>query len=458
MIPPDISIDAGLDGGGSSITYFVRAWPMGTLKDLSMLNLGEFIDREIDNAFDYVRSKRAAGTLTDKRFVRLGINRVLQNNNSGRDYLQKLKECTDDPLARATFFDALHSSRRCAMVEEAAQGLGRVIAREMGEANVDYLADFDELAPFRVLAGDGHTIAHSSHAAKNQKGNSEPSSTIYLQDLRTGLMESFAPVSGNGNRKHEMPVFRRTLLDCQNTTSNPVKTIFVLDRAFIDGLFWKPPPNKPKPPGYVITRMKTNMTPVCFDELEFDRNDPVNAGVTRVWMGGFTSACGIMHVVDYVDPETGQMYQFLTTLNPDEIRPGVIAYLYFLRWRIEKSFDTFKSDFRETKAWAGGKDAQIMHSSFIAMAYNLTRFLLSVLEKNHGIHDEKVERKYEKELQRRAQTAEGQKRSIHPLHQKMRRMPKLSAQYIRTIRNHIGAKMSILALLPVFTETLTGYL
>ena len=120
MIPPDISIDAGLDGGDSSITYFVRAWPMGTLKDLTMLNLGEFIDREIDNAFDYVRSKRAAGTLTDKRFVRLGINRVLQNNNSGRDYLQKLKECTDDPLARATFFDALHSSRRCAMVEEAA--------------------------------------------------------------------------------------------------------------------------------------------------------------------------------------------------------------------------------------------------------------------------------------------------------------------------------------------------
>ena len=67
-----------------------------------------------------MRSKREAGVLKDKRFVRLGINRVLQKHDSGRDYLQNLKEDVDDPVARATFFDALHSSRRCAMVEEVA--------------------------------------------------------------------------------------------------------------------------------------------------------------------------------------------------------------------------------------------------------------------------------------------------------------------------------------------------
>ena len=203
---------------------------MRTQKNLTMLNLGELIDQEIDLAFDYVRSKRGASALEDKRFVRLGINRVLQHHDSGRDYLQNLKECADDPVARATFFDALHSSRRCAMVEEAAQGLERVLGRQMKQENVDCLADFNELASYRILAGDGHTIAHSSHAGKNRNGKLEPSSTIYLQDLRTGLMESFAPVSGNGNRKHEMPVFRQTLLDYQSNTLNPAKTIFVLDR------------------------------------------------------------------------------------------------------------------------------------------------------------------------------------------------------------------------------------
>ena len=147
-----------------------------------------------------------------------------------------------------------------------------------------------------------------------------------------------------------------------------------------------------------------------------------------------------------------------TQIGNDVIRPGVIAYLYFLRWRIEKSFDTFKNDFHEAKAWAGGQNAQIMHSSFIAMAYNLNRFILSVLEQVHGIRDQKVERKYDNELQRRKENAGRNGREVHPLHQLMPRMPKMSAQYIRTIRNHLSAQMSIFALLPAFTETLSGYL
>jgi len=425
---------------------------------MSKLSLGELIDEKIEHSYDYVRSQRQTGVLTDQRFVRLGINRVLQKHDSGRDYLQNLKECTYDPVARATFFDALHSSRRCVMVEEAAQGLERVLGREMEQAKVDYLADFTELEPYRVLAGDGHTLAHSSHAEKNRNGKLEPSSTIYLQDLRTGLMKSFAPVSGNGNRNHEMPVFRRTLLDCEKDTQDGMKTLFVLDRAYIDAAFWKPYPPREKVTWDLITRMKSNMVPTCCGEIEFDRSDPVNAGVTRVWAAGFTGACGMMYVVDFVDPETSESYQFITTLNPAEVRPGLIAYLYFLRWRIEKSFDTFKNDFHEAKAWAGGKDAQVMQSSFIAMAYNLTRFLLSVLQHNHGIRDEKVKRKYDNELERRKKIAHRNGRHVHPLHRMMPRMPKLSAQYIRTIRNHLCLPVSILTLLPAFTETLTGYL
>ncbi len=153
---------------------------MKTQKNVTRLNLGELIDQKIDRAFDYVRSKRASGVLKDKRFLRLGINRVLQNHDSGRDFLQNLKECADDPVARATFFDALHSSRRRGMVEESAQGLERVLDREMKEANIDYLADFDELASYRILAGDGHTIAHSSHADKNRNGKSEHPFLLFL--------------------------------------------------------------------------------------------------------------------------------------------------------------------------------------------------------------------------------------------------------------------------------------
>ena len=431
---------------------------MKTSKNVTTLNLGELIDQKIDHAFDYVRSKREAGVLKDKRFVRLGINRVLQNHDSGRDYLQALKECADDPMARATFFDALHSSRRCAMVDEASEGLQRVLRWEMEQVNVDYLADFDELASYRVLAGDGHTIVHASHATKNRWGNSESPSTIYLQDLRTGLMCSFAPVSGDGNRRHEMPVFRRRLMDNESFDKEQTNLLFVLDRAYIDAAFWKPPPGKRQGSWNMISRMKKNMKPTCCGEHQFDRDDPVNAGVRRVWAAGFDGAFGLMYVVEFVDPETSEPYRFLATLNPQQIRPGVIAYLYFLRWRIEKSFDTFKTDFHETKAWAGGKAAQVMHSSFITMAYNLTRFLLSFLEEPHGIRDEKVERKYSKDLERRDTVAIAHCRYVHPLHKQIPRMPKLSAQYIRTIRNHLWTTTSLLALLPIFTEALSGYI
>jgi hypothetical protein len=84
--------------------------------------------------------------------------------------------------------------------------------------------------------------------------------------------------------------------------------------------------------------------------------------------------------------------------------------------------------------------------------------LLSALEQLHGIRDEKVEHKYAKELERREEAAQKHGRRVHPLHRKILRMPKLSSQYIRTIRNHLYVKMSIMALLPAFTQTLTGYL
>ena len=152
-----------------------------------------------------------------------------------------------------------------------------------------------------------------------------------------------------------MPVFRRRLVDHENFDKEQTKTLFVLDRAYIDAAFWKPPPGKRQGRWDVITRMKKCMKPTCCGEHQFDRDDPVNAGVRRVWTAGFDGAFGLMYVVEFVDPETSEAYRFLTTLDPQEIRPGVIAYLYFLRWRIEKSFDTFKTDFHETKAWAGGK-------------------------------------------------------------------------------------------------------
>ena len=47
-------------------------------------------------------------------------------------------------------------------------------------------------------------------------------------------------------------------------------------------------------------------------------------------------------IIEYTDPETGQKYQFVSTV--EYIESGLVAWLYFLRWRIEKSFDNLKTD------------------------------------------------------------------------------------------------------------------
>lgn len=73
----------------------------------------------------------------------------------------------------------------------------------------------------------------------------------------------------------------------------------------------------------------------CGDFL-FDDNDPVNAGVVCDPMDGFTSSRSTIRIIEYINPETDEGITFYTTLS-HYIRPGVICWLYFLRWKVEKS-------------------------------------------------------------------------------------------------------------------------
>ena len=73
----------------------------------------------------YIRQRRdQTGGLTDERFIRLGITRALEGDESGRAFLQALAdrpEAGPDPvLARSTWFDAFQSARRLALVTEVA--------------------------------------------------------------------------------------------------------------------------------------------------------------------------------------------------------------------------------------------------------------------------------------------------------------------------------------------------
>jgi hypothetical protein len=69
---------------------------------------------------DYCRHRRDTLELSDEQFLRSGIQRVLGQCDSGRDFLQARQD-GGEHLARSTWFDALHSKRRGAMVAEVAR-------------------------------------------------------------------------------------------------------------------------------------------------------------------------------------------------------------------------------------------------------------------------------------------------------------------------------------------------
>ena len=69
--------------------------------------------------------------------------------------------------------------------------------------------------------------------------------------------------------------------------------------------------------------------------------------------------------------------------------PGIIAFLYKLRWDIEKMFDQSKNKFHEKKAWAKSKNSKKQQAHFITIAHNLCILLERILQDEEGIVDQK---------------------------------------------------------------------
>jgi len=150
--------------------------------------------------------------------------------------------------------------------------------------------------------------------------------------------------------------------------------------------------------------------------------------------------------IRYRDPKTGELFIFITTT--DVLRPGVIAVLYFLRWRIEKMYDVFKNKLKEQKAWAVGESATLIQSHLIALVHNLLTLFLARLEKS-GIREEKVEKRI---AERNA------KRPPPPSQQMVQGFTILTCQFIRLLRHCLRYKTPWVDALPLFKARLAHYI
>ncbi|MEI8141034.1 MAG: transposase [bacterium] len=125
-----------------------------------------------------------------------------------------------------------------------------------------------------------------------------------------------------------------------------VKVIHVYDPAVIDYAQWR----RWKAKGvYIISREKVNSMAEVIGNNPWDRCDPRNLGVLADDLVGVF--CGVMlRRVTYCDPATGKVYTYMT--SEMTLPPGLIAFLYKLRWDVEKVFDEKKNKLNQKKAWA----------------------------------------------------------------------------------------------------------
>jgi len=419
------------------------------LKDRTV---AELIREQLKRGLDRTRHSRTCESFPDEDFLFAGVERVLGAYDSGRDWLQRRRDQGQGHVARATAFDALNSPRREAMTRDVAAAVQREFVRQFAEEGVDHLAAFPELKDWTVLACDGHAVEHACHAARDTRGRFVPDSSLYTLDLRTGLNAFLHTVGGDGRHAHEWPAFRAAIRDLRPDT----RVLFIEDRAFIDLPSW----DRYRRRGlHQITRLKENMYPVDETALSFDRHDPVNAGVRRYARVCFRGVQGAFLLITYRDPETREVYTFLSSL-PEGFRPGVLAWLYFLRWGIEKLYDTFKNKLHETKAWANSAAAAALRPLFLSLAYNLLLWLQHRLHRDFGIADEKVERKFRAHIEQRSEAAENAGRHLHPLCTVTlpHRMAQMSAQFIRCVSNLLHSSKPLRQLLAPFREAQLAYL
>ena len=404
-----------------------------------------FAGPAIDILNNYVRNVyKADPGLSDERFLRLGLCRSLEGDESGRAFLQALADAPGSlPLARATWFDSLHSSRRLGILRDvAAQSYRRFEKLLQGR---DWLENFPELRNFPVWAVDGHQIAHASHAQTDAKGAHVPPGSIYMLCLHTGLLRALAVYQGDGKRRHELPVFKENWREALVEEPRKGMPIVVVDRGYVDNLHWLL--EKIKRQAMVITREKENMRPIIYGPCGFDANDPVNKGVEADEEAGYSNVA--LRRIRYRDPASGEEFVFITTCR--DLRPGVIALLYLLRWKIEKVYDVFKNKLKERKGWACGAIALGIQAHFMALLHNLLALLLARLE-DKGIRERKVEERKMK----RCEAAPGDKRV--PAREMVRYAYTMTCQFIRLLRHAIRHGYSYKEGLPLFKLRLEAYI
>lgn len=373
--------------------------------------------------------QRHCPELSDADWLRLGVQRCLAPQASGRGFLQTLASFA--PLCcpgNSHFFESLKSQRRLDLCAE----LNAKLCVHMRQVLPDALAAFACLAGFDIHAGDGHYHAHAVHDPADSQGKKRAVGHLYARNLRSGTL-SHLSVNDQLKRKkeHDMRGLKRQTIDTlRQGAKKGRKVLYVWDRAGIDFTQW----HKWKQGSgiYMLSRCKANMALIKCGNLPFDSADEINAGVKSDELVGSSTVGVLLRRVTFLDVLTGITYEYLTNLLESSVPPGVIAHLYKMRWDIEKSFDEVKNKLGEKKAWATSATAKSMQAQFICLSVNLLQFIEHELG-NEGIVNAPETKRRATRLEMARKQATSQNTALPRMLVLMQQMTQHSVKLIRWV-------------------------
>lgn len=389
----------------------------------------------VELALSAAKFRRNCPEFSDEEYLESGISRVIAQVQSGRDWVQRLRMWMDSGLTVCNFFNTLKSSRRLALVEEIADHVRDQLDVGAKEGR-DPLSEHDELAGFAVYASDGHYEESSSHAERIG-GKAQAAGYFFSMNLRSHSIALLDVARPKRKREHDISLLKRLgSTKLRMGEGKGVKVIHVYDPAGIDYKEWY----RWKAKGvYMISREKENSKAEVVGLNQWDQNDHRNAGIlTDELVGVF---CGIMlRRVRYRDPTSGTEYSFMT--NEMTLPPGLIAFLYKLRWDIEKVFDEKKNKLQERKAWATSLTARCQQAHFVCLAHNLLVIFERCLEDDEDIRDTKLDEKRKRRNELAQAIAKERGTQPNPLVLNCTRKTQRSLQFIRWLRHCLFSQTS----------------
>lgn len=375
--------------------------------------------------------------LPDAEWVRMGIQRVLEAVPSGRAFLQEHAARFSVIPTTSNYFAALHSTRRAALLGDVCDEVLASLAR----TQANRLAHIPELDSYTCFAVDAHWHSAATHDARYD-GKKAAVGHCYSLNLHDHGARHL--ITAEGEHENDLSMLKRIKpLGLRQGVLRGRRVLVVYDRAGIDYGFWKRCARECAV--FFLSRMKVNLIFEWAEDNEWDREDRRNRGVEfDQWV--LTPEGHRLRLIEYRDPETGELYIYLT--NEKDLPPGVLAELYRRRWEIEKVFDEFKNKLGEKKAWASSQEARTIQGRFVTLTHNLLVNYQRQLEAEYGVINQAEDRRRDERIEQARRKASLAMRAFSTLLQTSRLVTQCSVKYVRWLRHALQNRLAEEAAVP----------